>query len=69
MYRLMMSQKVNRGILSDGSHSLYRQTEIDHFINFNTALNACELANCDSKSRFYVLNEVGKEYYDFTWID
>ncbi len=69
MYRLMMSEKPKIDFMEHGSMSTYRQTEVDHFTHFSTALEACNLANIKSESRFYVLNESGKEYYGFSWID
>jgi hypothetical protein len=69
MYRLMMSEKLDCDALTDGSMPSYRQTEVNHFARLQSALEACELANYKGKSRFYVLNDLGKEYYDCVWID
>ncbi len=69
MYRLMMSKKMNSDDMTHGSMSSYRQTEVNQFAYLHAALKACELANFKGKSRFYVLNELGKEYYDRIWID
>jgi hypothetical protein len=65
MYRLMASEKLIQACKTD----VYQQTEMDHFFHFHAALEARDLANRDSKSRFYILNETGQEYYDSSWID
>ena len=69
MYRLMRSEKLTLDHLVSGLLSSYRQTEIGHFQQFRAAHDACEIANNKGKSRYYVLNELGQEYYDGTWID
>lgn len=69
MYRLMMSEKPNRNYMSSGYLSTYQQTEVNHFTHFDSALKACESANNKGKSRFYVINEAGQEYFGCTWID
>ena len=69
MYHLMKSNKFTLDHLVSGLMSSYRQTEIGHFQQFRAALGACEVANNEGRSRFYVLNESGQEYYDGTWID
>jgi len=69
MYHLMKSEKFTLDHLVSGLMSSYRQTEIGHFQQFCAALGACEVANKKGKTRYYVLNESGQEYYDGTWID
>ncbi len=69
MYRLMMSKKLNHDCMPNGSMSSYRQTEVNHFARLQSAVEACELANIKGKSRYYVMNDLGKEYYDCSWID
>lgn len=69
MYRLMMSEKLNRNAMTRGTKSSYRQTEVVRISALSSALNACELANLNSNSRFYVLDELGREYYGDIWID
>jgi hypothetical protein len=69
MYRLMMSEKITRDHMTHASMSSYKQIEVGHFTHFLTALEACEIANFKGISRFYVLNELGEEYYDCSWID
>ena len=69
MYRLMKSEKFTLEHLTSGLTSFYRQTQIDHFQQFRSALGACEVANNHGRSRYYVLNESGQEYYSGTWID
>ena len=69
MYRLMKSEKYTFDHVTAGLMSTYRQTEIDHFMQFRTANEACELANNNTGSHYYVLNESGQEYYGGNWID
>ena len=69
MYHLMKSEKFTLDHMISGSMSSYRQTEVDHFEQFGAALEACEAANNQGRSRFYVLNESGQEYYGDTWIE
>lgn len=69
MYRLMKSEKITLDHIISGVMSMYRQTEVDHFQKFPPALEACQLANNEGKSHYYVLNESGQEYYSDTWID
>jgi hypothetical protein len=61
----MVSEKLIHAYKTD----VYQQTEMDHFFHFHTALEARDLANKDNKSRFYILNESGQEYYNSSWID
>jgi len=68
MYRLMKSQKFPLDQPS-GLISSYRQTRVKHFRKFRSALGACKVANNDNLSRYYLLNELGQEYYGGTWID
>ena len=69
MYRLMKSEKFTLGHPTSGLASSYRQTPVKHFQQFRTALCACEVANNSGRSRYYLLNESGQEYYGGTWID
>lgn len=69
MYRLMKSEKFSLKPVISGLMSSYRQTEVDQFQQFSAALEACKAANCKGRSRFYVLNDSGQEYYGDTWID
>lgn len=69
MYRLMKSEKFTLDHAISGLMSLYRQTEMGHFEQFPAAHGACAVANNKGKSRYYVLNESGQEYYDGIWID
>lgn len=69
MYRLMKSEKFTLDHLTSGLVSFYRQTQVTHFQQFSPALCACELANNSGRSRYYLLNETGQEYYRGTWID
>lgn len=69
MYRLMKSDKFTLEHEISGPMCSYRQTEIDHFNKFGLAHEACELANTSGRSRHYVLNDSGQEYYEGLWID
>lgn len=69
MYRLMKSEKFTLDHLTSGLISFYRQTQVKHFRQFRSALGACEVANNNGRSRYYLLNESGQEYYGGTWID
>lgn len=69
MYRLMKSKKVTLDHPISGLMSSYRQIQVDHFQKFRVAVGACEAANNKGRSRHYVLNVVGQEYYDGAWID
>ena len=69
MYRLMKSEKFTLDHVISGSLLSYRQTEVDHFLNFHAAVEACAIANNEGRPHFYVLNESGQEYYGDTWID
>jgi hypothetical protein len=65
----MKSEKITLDHVISGQMSSYRHMEIRHFHQFRAALGACEVANNEGRSRYYILNESGKEYYDGTWID
>jgi len=69
MYRLMKSEKFTVDHLTSGLISFYRQTCIECFQQLRVALGACEVANDNGSSRYYLLNESGQEYYGDTWID
>lgn len=69
MYRLMKSDKFTLERLTSGPTSFYRQTQVDHFQQFRSALGACMVANDDGGSRYYLLNTSGQEYYGGNWID
>lgn len=69
MYHLMKSEKLILDHPISGIMSSYRQIEIDRFEQFAVAHDACEAANDDGRSRYYLVNESGQEYYDGTWID
>jgi len=69
MYRLMKSEKFTLEHLTSGLRSYYRQTPVEHFQQLRSALDACVVANNDGRSRHYVLNASGQEYYGGTWID
>lgn len=69
MYRLMKSEKFTLGHMASGSLPSYRQIQIKRFDKLNNALFACKIANGKGQSRYYVLNELGREFYGNSWID
>lgn len=69
MYRLMKSEKFILNHLLSGSLPLYRQIQINQFHQFRNAVDACNDANRGGESRFYILNNYGKELYEDSWID
>ena len=69
MYRLMKSEKFTINHILSGSSSLYRQIQINQFFHFSKAVDACKVANRGGESRFYILNDYGKELYEDSWID
>ncbi len=69
MYRLMKSEKFTLNYLLSGSSSLYRQIPVNQFLQFSKAVDACNVANRSGESRFYILNDYGKELYEDSWID
>jgi phosphoribosylaminoimidazole carboxylase (NCAIR synthetase) len=69
MYRLMKSEKHTLGHQVSGHMSSYRQCEVFQFERFTKALAACDSANNSNQSHHYILNELGQEYYNGTWID
>lgn len=69
MYRLMKSEKFILNHILSGSLSLYRQIQVNQFPQFSKAVDACNEANRGGESRFYVLNDNGKELFEGSWID
>lgn len=69
MYRLMKSEKFHLHSVVSGTLSSYRQVQVHQFQQFGAALTACEVYNDKSELRHYILNELGKEYYNGAWID
>jgi hypothetical protein len=69
MYRLMKSVKIINTLSDPGAISLYRQIQIKRFYQFKNALAACKAANHILGSRHYILDELGKEFYENSWID
>lgn len=69
MYRLMKSEKTILDPLADESMSHYAHTQLEQFPQLAAALAACAAANDKTGSRHYVLDAVGKEYYQGTWIN
>jgi hypothetical protein len=65
----MKSERFTVERTPSGPLSTYRQIEVAHFLEFDTAWRACQVANADRRRRFYVLNESGQEYYEGSWID
>lgn len=69
MYRLMKSEKFTLDHTVSGPISSYRQSELKQFDRVYEALKACEFANNKRRSRCYVLNDMGQEYFNGKWID
>ena len=69
MYRLMKCEKVFLGQATAGPASPYRQTQVESYPQLRVAMAACQAANDEGRSRHYLLNESGKEYYSGIWID
>lgn len=46
-----------------------RQVQISQFRDFKKALAACITANNQDGPLYYLLNDIGKEYYEDAWID
>ena len=68
MYTLMKSEKTNPGQNMPGPRG-YQQQEVATYVVFDEAVAACDRANGQHESRYYVMNDSGKEYYADTWID
>ena len=69
VYRLMKSEKYSFDNVVEGSMSSYHQTELERFPQFSAALAACKQANDKAGGRHYVLNDLGKEYFQGVWIE
>lgn len=69
MYRLMKSEKFTLSHLDSGSVSFYRQIQASKFQKLSDALAICKTASDNAGNRYFILNELGKEYYEGTWID
>jgi len=69
MYCLMKSEKCALDGVNSGSMLSYRQIQLNQFQQFSTALTACKAANDKGGARHYVINTLGKEYYEGSWID
>jgi hypothetical protein len=69
MYRLMKSEKITVSHLDSGSVSIYRQIQVSKFQKLSDALVTCNTASDNAGTRYFILNELGKEYYEGAWID
>lgn len=69
MYRLMKSEKVTLSHLDSRSVSYYRQIQVSKFQKLSDALLSCETVSDNAGTRYFILNEKGKEYYEGTWVD
>ena len=47
----------------------YRYIQIGQFRDFKEALAACNAANSTNGHLYYLINDIGKEYYTDVWID
>jgi hypothetical protein len=68
MYTLMKSEQTMLGRPAPGSSCAYDQIEVAQYVDFDDAIAASDAANLARKSRYYVMNGSGKEYYNGTWI-
>jgi len=69
MYRLMKSEKFTLDHRVSGRLARFRQSEVTHFQRLLEALEACQVANNEGRSRCYVLNDLGQEFFEGVWID
>jgi len=67
MYTLMKSVEPSLGKRA-GGFSAYRQEEVAQYPSFMEGLAACDRANERSTTRYYLMNELGEEYYAHNWI-
>jgi hypothetical protein len=68
MYTLMKSERAKLGRPVPGSAYAYDQVEVAQYADFHEAIKARDAANLALKSRHYVINDSGREYYNGTWI-
>jgi len=68
MYTLMKSEQRK---LKGGARELqrYEQKKVAQYADFDDAVTACDEANRERADWHYVMNELGKEFYDGSWID
>lgn len=69
VYRLMKSEKFTLNPMDSASVSCYRQIQVSKFHQLSDALAACNTANHKAGTRYFILNELGKEYYGGAWVD
>jgi hypothetical protein len=68
MYTLMKCERKKLGRPAPGSSYAYDQIEVAQYADFDGAIAASDAANLAHKSRYYVMNGSGREYYNGTWI-
>jgi len=68
MYTVMKSERTALGRPAPGSSCAYDQIEVAQYADFDDAIEASDAANLALKSRHYVMNGSGREYYNGTWI-
>ena len=69
MYRLMKTERSILDQMNAEAMLPYMHIQLAQFPQLGAALAACQAANDKAGSRHYVLDEVGKEYYQGTWIN
>jgi hypothetical protein len=77
MYRLMKSEKTTLSHQDSGSVSFYRQIQVFKYSSIQVsklqklsdALVTCKTASDNAGARYFIFNELAKEYYDVAWID
>lgn len=68
MYTLMKSERTKLGCPLPGSSCAYDQIEVARYADVDEAITAMDAANLALKPRHYVMNALGREYYNGTWI-
>jgi hypothetical protein len=68
MYTLMRPEQTKLESRAPGSRA-YEQHKVGQYADFDVALDACDQANREHTSRYYLMNDSGKEFYNGSWID
>ncbi len=68
MYSLMRSERILLDHVLSGPLVSYRQKEISRFREFQAAITARQAAPEEIDAGYYILNDLGQEYFGGTWI-
>lgn len=68
MYTLVKSERTKVGRFVPGSSCAYDQIKVAEYANLDEAVTARDEANLALKSRHYLMNDSGREYYNGIWI-